>query len=526
MEALKQFLLNGTKSEKLIPDAEARIVDCEYAIEAIKSPVAFNPVSLGDSVNSDFNDYSPSITADGNVLMFTREIETGGNQFFRGRRQEDFYVSYRLKDGSWTKARDAGPPLNTPGNEGAQTIGAGGQYMFFTACDRPDGLGRCDIYFSVNDGRRWTEPYNIGPPVNSPYWESQPSISADGKTLFFISNRPGGSGRLDIWISEVGPDGRWQEPYNAGDVINTSGDEVTPFIHFDGKTLYFSSDGRPNMGGFDIYMARKMDDGKWSAPENIGYPINTYADEMGLVIESNGFTAYFSSTFNMSGLKDLYQFDLPPEVRPEKVSYLRGRVSDAETRRSLKAKYEVTNLSTGEIMYGASTTADGQFLVCLPSGYNYGLNVSAEGYLFYSENFPFDGDYSEYRPLVKDIMLHLLKPGEKLVLYNILFNINSAELLPGSKTELDKLHQILVGNPGLRVEIGGHTDDTGSDELNQKLSESRASAVVRYLTGKGIDPDRLTYRGFGKTMPVQDNSTVEGRRLNRRTEVIITEIIK
>jgi outer membrane protein OmpA-like peptidoglycan-associated protein len=201
-------------------------------------------------------------------------------------------------------------------------------------------------------------------------------------------------------------------------------------------------------------------------------------------------------------------------------------VSDAETRRSLKAKYEVTNLSTGEIMYGASTTADGQFLVCLPSGYNYGLNVSAEGYLFYSENFPFDGDYSEYRPLVKDIMLHLLKPGEKLVLYNILFNINSAELLPGSKTELDKLHQILVGNPGLRVEIGGHTDDTGSDELNQKLSESRASAVVRYLTGKGIDPDRLTYRGFGKTMPVQDNSTVEGRRLNRRTEVIITEIIK
>lgn len=524
MDALNAFVESGTGSDKLRSESLLIIEDCLFAVEAMKTPVRFNPVNLGDSVNTIFNEYSPSITADGKVLMFTREIESGGNQFFPGRKQEDFFVSYRLADGNWSKAVDVGAPLNTPGNEGAQSMGAGGQYMFFTACDRKGGLGRCDIYLSYFNGKAWTEPVNIGPPVNTEYWESQPSISADGKTLFFVSNRPGGYGGLDIWYSETDPDGKWKEPVNAGDSINTAGDEVTPFIHFDGKTLFFSSNGIPNMGGFDIYMARKKNDGSWSKPVNIGYPINTHADEMGLTIESNGSRAYFSSTLNRAGGKDLFWFDLPEEVRPEKVSYLKGRVYDNDTRRSLRAKYELNDLGTGETVSAASTTDDGQFLVCLPSGRNYGLNISTRGYLFYSENFPFDGDYSEYRPLVKDIFLNLLKPGEKLILYNILFDINSSELLPGSRNELDKLLQILIENPELSVEIAGHTDDTGSDDLNQRLSESRALSVVRYLTGRGVEQSRLTHKGYGKTMPVHDNTTAEGRRLNRRTEVIIKEV--
>jgi hypothetical protein len=525
-ESLKRFLSTGEGSEKLRSEAENKIGSCEYAFEAVSNPVAFDPVNLGDSVNTRFNEYSPAITADGNTLMFTREIETGGNEYFSGMKQEDFYVSFRKGDSTWTRAVAVGPPLNTRGNEGAQTIGPGGQYMYYTACDRPDGLGRCDIYYSSFNGNNWSVPVNIGSPVNSNYWESQPSVSADGKTLYFISNRPGGYGGLDIWITEMGDDGNWQEPVNAGDVINTPGNEVTPFIHFDGKSLYFSSNGMPNMGGYDIYITRLSDEGAWSEPLNIGYPINTHNDEMGLAIESNGYRAYYSSTTTTGRKKDLFYFDLHEEVRPERVSYLRGRVFDFDTRRSLKARYELINLTTGEVTYWAFTTDDGQFLVCLPPGFTYGLNVFTDGYLFYSENFPFDDEYTQYKPLVKDIYLKLIRPGEKLVLYNVLFNINSSEILRSSIPELSKLIKLLTDNKGLKVEIGGHTDDTGSDELNQRLSEERALAVLRFLTERGVDSSRLSYKGYGKSMPVEDNITPEGRRLNRRTEVKIVEINK
>ena len=526
LRTFKKFISTGVGSQTVRADAMKTIANSAFAIEAVNNPVSFNPINLGDSINTGLNEYSPSITADGNTLMFTRELDSGANEYFTGRRHEDFYLSYRNEKGEWSKAVNAGSPLNTQGNEGAQSIGAGGQYMYFTACERPEGLGRCDIYFSSWDGIRWSEPANIGKPVNTIYWESQPSISADGKTLFFVSSRPGGYGGTDIWIAKMDEDGKWGEPINAGDVLNTAGDETTPFIHFDGKTLYFASNGRPNMGGFDIYMSRLTADGEWDTPVNIGYPINTHNDEMGLVIESNGYRAYYASTATRGRQKDLFWFELHEEVRPEKVSYLKGKVFDYDTRRSIRARYELTNLSTGEQIASSFTTSAGQFLVCLPSGFNYGLNVSADGYLFYSENFPFEGDYSEYKPLVKDIPLNLIASGEKIVLYNILFNVNSSELLRPSYVELEKLYRMLSDNPGVRVEIGGHTDDTGSDDLNIRLSEARAKSVVKYLVQKGIEASRLSHRGYGKGQPVQDNSSAEGRRLNRRTEVMITEIIK
>jgi outer membrane protein OmpA-like peptidoglycan-associated protein len=394
--------------------------------------------------------------------------------------------------------------------------------MYFTACNRPDGLGRCDIYFSMIDGKNWSLPKNIGAPVNSEYWESQPSISADGKTLYFVSNRPGGIGGMDIWITEMDENGEWGEPYNAGDVINTPGDETTPFIHFDGKTLYFSSNGRPNLGGYDIYLTRIQDDESWSEPVNLGYPINTHRDEMGLTIESNGIRAYYASTATPGGEKALFYFDLHEAVRPEQVSFLKGRVFDSETRRSLIANYELTNLTSGNLVASELTTDEGEFFVCLPAGFNYGLNISAEGYLFYSENFPFDGEYSDFQPLVKDIHLRRIKEGEKLVLYNVLFDINSSDLMRQSEAELSKLLALMLNNPSVTVEISGHTDDTGSKEYNQSLSEQRALAVVRYLSEHGVDNSRMTHRGYGMTKPVADNIAPEGRRLNRRTEVMIT----
>lgn len=523
LESYRLFLATNPKSQKLINESEKGIANSIFAIEMMKNPVPFNPVNLGEAVNTRMNEYSPSITADGSTLIFTRELEEGGNEIFMGRRQEDFYMNFRDSSGNWGRAINVGKPLNTPGNEGAHTLGSGGQYMYFTACDRPDGLGRCDIYYSSFDGVRWSDPVNIGPPINTIYWETQPSVSADGKTLFFVSSRPGGFGASDIWISEKQSDGKWGEPVNAGDKINTAGDETTPFIHFDGKTLYFASNGRPNLGGFDLYFSRLGDDDAWSDPVNLGYPVNTHMDEMGLVIESNSYIAYYASTRNEGNQKDLYWFELHESARPAKVSYLKGRVFDYETRRSLHAKYDLINLTTGEPVTSSSVNRDGQFLVCLPSGNNYGLNVSADGFLFYSENFPFEEGYTEFKPLVKDIFLHKIGVGEKLVLYNVLFEFNKSDFLTESLPELEKVLQILISNKGLKVEVGGHTDDSGTDEYNLQLSESRAKTVVNYLVNNGIERSRLTFKGYGESIPVQDNGTADGRRLNRRTEVKVLE---
>jgi Tol biopolymer transport system component len=242
---------------------------------------------MGGNINTKDDEYWPSITADGLTLMFTRQPRLAENKEVFETVQEDFYISY-YQNNLWQKAVNAGAPLNTNQNEGAQTLSSNGKYMFFTACNRPGGMGSCDIYFSAFNEGKWTEPFNIGPPENTKYWESQPSVSADGKLLIFSSNRPGGVGGKDLWLSKLNEQNLWSIPVNLGTTINTVGDEMSPFIHFDGKTLYFSSDGRVGMGGFDLFMTTMKDDSTWTEPINLGYPINTYNDEMGLIIESNG----------------------------------------------------------------------------------------------------------------------------------------------------------------------------------------------------------------------------------------------
>jgi hypothetical protein len=395
--------------------------------------------------------------------------------------------------------------------------------MYFTACDRPGGVGSCDIYFSAFNDGRWSEPYNLRTPVNSSHWESQPSISADGKTLFFSSNRPGGMGGKDLWYSIMNDKNQWTTPVNMGDRINTDGDEMSPFIHFDGKTLYFASDGRTGLGGFDIYLTRMNNDSSWSEPQNLGYPINTYNDEMGLVIESGGQKAYFSSIRDKTNGKDIFYFDLYESVRPTPVSYLKGKVYDRETGKLLRADYELINLSTNKITIRSSTDGNGNFLICLPSGYNYGINVSKAGYLFYSENFMFAGVHTAVEPYIKKISLSPIKVGETMLLTNVFYEIDSWELKNESMSELNTLADLLLDNKGLLMEIGGYTDATGSTEYNLALSEKRAMSVVNYLVHKGVLPDRLKYKGYGNTSPIGDNITEEGRRLNRRTEAKIIQ---
>ena len=475
---------------------------------------------LDRGINTTDDEYWPSITADGQTMIFTRQPALGEKQSSNGAVQEDFYISY-LSDTVWQQAFNAGAPLNTMQNEGAQTLSSNGSYMFFTACERPGGLGSCDLYYSsLNDGK-WSEPLNLRSPVNSSAWESQPSISADGRNLFFSSNRPGGYGGKDIWLSRLNEKNRWTKPVNLGKRINTDGDEMSPFIHFDGKTLYFASDGGVGMGGFDIYMTKLKEDSTWTEPKNLGYPINTYNDEMGLIIESDGQKAYFSSIRNKSNGKDIFCFNLYESARPSPVSYMKGKVYDKETGMLLKAYYELINLSTGKTVMKNTTDATGNFLVCLPSGFNYGLNVSKPGYLFYSESFMFEGQHTVAEPLIKKIILNPIKIGEKMQLSNVFYEIDSWQLKKESVSELNNLASLISENKDLIIEICGYTDSTGSNEHNMILSEKRALSVVNYLVNKGIPPERLKYKGYGNNSPIGDNVTSEGRKLNRRTEATV-----
>jgi outer membrane protein OmpA-like peptidoglycan-associated protein len=521
----KVYLEQAGMSEKNKITAGKRVKNCEFAIVALKNPVPFNPVSVGNSINTTDDEYWPSITADGQMLMFTRQLNPGDNISLYGQVQEDFYISF-LTDSLWQKSFNAGAPLNTPKNEGAQTISSNGNYMYFTACDRSGGSGSCDIYFSSFNEGIWSEPENIRSPVNTQYWESQPSISSDGKMLFFTSSRPGGSGGKDLWYSRMNDISLFTEPVNMGKAINTEGDEMSPFIHFDGKTLYFASDGRTGMGGFDIYLTRMNEDSTWTEPQNLGYPINTWNDEMGLIIESGGKKAYFSSVRNKANGKDIFSFNLYESARPTPVSYLKGKVYDRDKGTLLKADYELINLTTNEITVKSTTGSTGNFLVCLPSGYNYGLNVSKEGYLFYSENFMFEGLHTVMEPYIKKILLSPIKAGEKIQLSNVFYETDSWQLKKESLAELDILAKLLLSNKEVNIEIGGYTDSTGTAAYNLILSEKRAQSVVSYLVSRGIPAARLKYKGYGNMTPRGDNVTEEGRKLNRRTEARILENTK
>jgi outer membrane protein OmpA-like peptidoglycan-associated protein len=375
-------------------------------------------------------------------------------------------------------------------------------------------------------GGKWTEPKNIGPPVNTPHWESQPAFAADGRTVYFASNRPRGAGGIDIWKTKIDDDDRFSVPENIGPPINTPGDEVSPFIHPDGKTLYFASDGHLGMGGKDIFVSRLMDNNQWSEPQNLGYPINTIGDELNLIVNAKGNIAYFSSDKEGGfGGMDLYWFELDESIRPQSVTYLKGRVFDQKDRRPIEAVVELYDLSTGELFSSIkSDVVNGEFLVCIPTNNSYALNVNKTGYLFFSENFDLVGVHSETEPYHKDIPLKNINVGEIVVLKNVFFDTDKFDLKAESILELNKLVDLLKQNKSIKIEIGGHTDNQGSQAHNKTLSQNRAKAVYEYLISKNIDKSRLTYQGYGVEKPVATNDTPQGRTLNRRTEFKIIEL--
>ncbi|MBL7137233.1 MAG: PD40 domain-containing protein [Bacteroidales bacterium] len=500
---------------------EENIHRCDFGIEMVSHPVPFNPVNLGDSINTMHDEYINAISSDKQTLYFTRRLPTRAITDVRSEAiEEDFYLSSLSGDSAWLRAYNLGPPINTRGNEGAISISPDGQLLFFAACQREDGFGSCDIYWSWKMGNRWSAPRNLGPVVNSMTWDSQPSFSSDGKTLYFASKRSGGKGSSDIWKSELLPTGDWTPPVNLGDSVNTAGEEQNPFIHPDDQTLYFASKGHEGMGGLDLFYTRRKLDGAWQTPENLGYPINTYADEITLVVNSTGDVAYISSDkFGGKGRQDIYSFPLYKEAQPNPVTYLKGIVFDKETGNLLQAHFELTDLERNEVaVQSISDPVDGSFLVCLPADRDYALNVSREGYLFYSDNFALTGIRDQAKPFLKNIPLQPIRVGETVVLKNIFFDTDKYDLKPISYIELEKLVHLLRTNPSLKIEISGHTDIIGSEEHNLELSENRAKAVFNYLVDQGISYDRMTYSGYGFDNPIDTNDTEAGRANNRRTE--------
>lgn len=511
ISTLDVFLKNEKLSDKTRSSAKLLRTNAEFGIESKERAIDFQPINLGIAINSEFNEYMPALSADEAHLFYTRKAQG----------QEDLFESNNV-DGTW-KPSDLMEEdvISTGHNEGAHCISADGNVLLYTICNERNTLGSCDIYLSKRVGNGWTLPKNIGKPINSFSWEAQPSISADGQSIYFVSNRAGGFGGKDIWVSHF-KEGRWQTPENLGAGVNTAGDEQTPFIHFDNQTLYFSSDGRPGLGKQDIYFSRRTQNGQFASSENLGYPINTSANESGLNISLDGKTAYYAAERKEGfGGLDIYQFETPEHALPKQVTYVKATVRNAETKAVINADIKISTL-VGVVYPIKKRTSDGSFLICLNVGNAYSLQVTEPGFVMNSLHFEPKAS-NDRKAIVLDIDLEPIKHGASMVLENVFFESNSFELLETSTAELDELVLMMQQQPNIRIEISGHTDNVGTSEYNLNLSQQRAQSVAKYLFNKGIANHRIVSKGFGDTKPITENDTDAGRSQNRRTEFKILE---
>lgn len=520
------------KTERINPnlkDEAARFIkNAKFGADAIKHPQPFKLVNVGPGINTAEYEYFPALTADGNTFLFTRNIREG--EGVNAPRQEDFYVSKKV-NGVWQTANPI-TSVNTLGNEGAPSLSADGEIMFFASCmemtgdygssDRK-GYGSCDIFYAQKINGKWTRPRNAGPTINTKNWETQPSFSSDGKTLYFIRGIVTREGikNPDIYSSTIGIDGKFSEPVRLSENINTPEGEESVFIHPDNQTIYFSSEGHPGMGGLDIFVSKKQADGTWGKAVNLGYPINTFTDENSLLVDANGKLAYYASEREggFGGL-DIYQFELPESVRPEKITYVKGLTYNAKTKVPVDASFELIDLETQQSVTSAYSNSAGEFLVTLTSNHNYLVNVSKPGFLFYSDNFSLKDKVADYnKPYQLQIPLQPIDTGI-IELKNIFFDVNKWDLKAESKAELQKIIAFLKANPTLKVEFSGHTDNSGDKVFNKTLSNNRAKAIYDYVIEKGAIPAaNLSYKGYGDTKPKAPNDSPENKAKNRRTEL-------
>lgn len=516
LTAVNTFLTYPKLNERSIKSGQYRKKTYEFAIayaaQHANSNYAFTPINLGDSVNTERSEYYPSVTVTDSLLVFTRRTDAEREDFIESRINKKGFGQWKLIDGD----------INLETNKGALSVSQDGEWMVFAADLSLQPHRSFDIYISYYTPDGWSEPQNLGPNINTDFYETGPTLSPDKRALYFCSNRPGGYGGTDLYVSYRQPNGKWGPAVNMGPKINSAGDEKAPFIHADNQTLYYTSDGLPGYGNADVFILRKQADGEWGTPENLGYPINTIENDGSLAVSADGLTAYFASDRSDSrGGLDLYKFDLRPDIRPYRTLYVKGKVIDKKTNKTLPSSVELTDNSSNQVLMKVQTDEVGEYLITLPIGKDYTFTVNRKGYLFYSELYALSKKEADsvYK---KDIYLQPVELNAVFTFSNIQF-ANNAYLLPSAGfIELDKLIQVLTENPTLKVEISGYTDNIGKTEDNLKLSVNRAKAIVDYLTSKGVDIKRLSYKGYGSTRPVANNNTEEGRAKNRRTTFTVT----
>ncbi len=553
-KAIKEFQtvqqsLKGAELELLNADINNHVAQCLNGKEMVQHPIRVFIDNVGVEINSQYPDYGPVISADESVMLFTsrRPATTGGgidpsiNEPF-----EDIYISTK-KNNKWTPALNMGSPINTNDHDANSGLSADGQKFLIYI-----GTNQGDLFESELKGEQWSRPEHMNKNINTPYHESSACYSPDGKAVYFVSDKPEGSyGDRDIYISYKDEKGRWGKAVNLGPTINTQYGEEGVFIHPDGKTMYFSSQGHKSMGGYDIFKSRYDDvTKKWSEPENLGYPVNTPDDDVFFVTSASGKHGYYAS-FNGNGYgeKDIYMatflgIEKPMVLNNEdnllasiaspiketviaptmlikeaQLTILKGFITDEITKKPLEATIEIIDNQKNEVVATFnSNSSTGKYLVSLPAGKNYGIAVKKTDYLFHSENFDIPNT-AAYQEIVKDVALKNIVVGSKIILKNIFFDFDKSTLRTESTNELERLTNLLkVDAPTLKIEISGHTDSKGADAYNKVLSNNRAKAVVDYLISKGISPDRLTSAGYGEEQPIATNDTDEGRQLNRRTE--------
>jgi outer membrane protein OmpA-like peptidoglycan-associated protein/Tol biopolymer transport system component len=550
-KAIEHFEFFKKKNPNVGTIADERIAECLVADSLMQFELNVVIENLGLTVNSEISEYSPLISSDGKMLIFTSNRDAGP----KGERLEKIYVSYRDSKG-WSQPKKLSENLNTPDyNDAAASLSPDGKTLFLYS---EEGAG--DIYTSTFDGKDWGKPVPLNKNINTAqYWETCASISPDGKKLYFASNRPDGYGELDIYVSELDSKGQWGKAVNLGPNVNTPGNDDSPYIHYDGVTLYFSSDGHPKLGNSDI-LVTEFKNGKWTKPENIGYPINSWEYDGFFSISPDKKTAYYATVKEGgNGAADIYSIKfLEPKYKPKPkpvvveapkkkekknddyvdplikslrdqkvVTILRGKVIDETDAKPLEATITLVNNETGKVMTKLTSDPEtGDFELTIPHGSNYGVSSEKAGYLFTSFNFNMPKDF-EYQEIDTHIIMPRAEVGSKVILRNVFFDVGKADLKPQSIAEVEKIISLLAANPELKVQINGHTDNTGNPASNKTLSLKRATSVVDYLISKGIEASRVTAKGYGSERPIVSNDEeVGGRELNRRSEIEIIEANK
>jgi len=490
-------------------------VSVDFAINAVANPIPVRAVLLPDPVNQYQLQYFPVISPDEKTLIFTARSTSDRNS------DENIVTSQLDMNGRWSDPKSISPKINTDFNEGTCSISADGRLLIFTSCVGRDSQGGCDLYITEKIGDKWTDPQNLGAKINTRHWESQPSLSADGRQLYWATDRPGGKGKTDIWFAEKDAKGNWMDATNAGPIINTPFDELSPFIHFNQQSLFFASNGKPGLGGYDLMVSNKVAS-QWQEPVNLGYPLNDADDQMALVVNIHGTKGYFSKDKKREGVSfsqiyEVFLDSLPVELA--KSNFIRGKVTDEDSGKPLKAIVELFDLKKSQSVFQVSSDSlTGEYLFIVNELGLYGLNIRKNKYLPKSINFEQIG-YSINDTL--NIPLTSIKSGGHFALRNIYFDVDKHELKPESFTELALLVDFLKRNPKIKIQIEGHTDNSGNAKYNLDLSSKRAKAVYDYLMTKGILPTQMGYLGLGDQKPSDTNSTEVGKSLNRRIEIKI-----